>query len=140
MRPGIKTDLQVALYSYARYLDLESARICPNDVCGIISLYLITNTKFTDAVVKYAKCSGIKLLSWDYPKGDSLQAKIERNCVYPITVLTRLSSGQKQQLLQQGIILCSDIAKRPHLLQTLGLSGIKIDALLKEINALCGSR
>ena len=139
-RPGIKSDLQVAMYSYARYLDLESARICKGDTCGIISLYVITNTKFTQAAISYAACTGINLLSWDQPRGESLHTKIERYGVYPVTVLTHLSGGQKQQLLKDGIILCSDIAKNPHVLQSLGLRGTKIDAVLSEVLRLCGSK
>ncbi len=140
MRPGIKSDLQVAMYSYARYLDLESARICKEDVCGIISLAVITNTKFTQAAIKYAQCTGIELLSWDYPNKNSLHSKIERLGLYPITVLTRLSSGQKQQLLQSGIIVCGDIVKKPQTLQSIGLSSQKIDAVLREIRSLDGSK
>jgi hypothetical protein len=139
MRPGIKSDLQVAMYSYARYLDLESARICPQDTCGIISLYVITNTKFTTAATKYAQCTGIKLMSWDYPKGNSLHDKIEKYGVYPITVLTHLSTTQKQQLLQSGTIQCSDILAKPQIVQNLGLRGSKLDALLHEVHMLCGS-
>jgi ATP cone domain len=67
-RPGIKTDLQVAMYSYARLLDLKGASICQADVCGVTEFWLITNTKFTSAALDYANCVGIKLLSWDYPK------------------------------------------------------------------------
>ncbi len=140
MRPGIKSDLQVAMYSYARFLDLASTRVCNDDTCGIISLHVITNTKFTTAAVKYAECVGIKLLSWDQPHGDSLHAKIERYGVYPVTVLTQLSAGHKQQLLQTGTILCADIAKNPQVLQKLGLRGSKIDAVMHEVNNLCGSK
>ncbi len=138
--PGIKSDLQVAMYSYARYLDLASARICTEDVCGIISLSVITNTKFTQAAISYAKCSGIDLLSWDYPKNDSLHSKIEKHAVYPITALTYLNNAQKQQLLQRGVILCSEIPKNLRLVQKLGLSSQKIDAVLHEVDSLCGSK
>ncbi len=138
--PGIKSDLQVAMYSYARYLDLESARISKKDQRGIISLYLITNTKFTQAAEKYAECSGIKLLSWDYPKNNSLHDKIERLGTYPITVLTRLNTHQKQFLLSKGIILCSDISKNPTILHELGLSKQKFDAILHEAGSLCGKQ
>jgi hypothetical protein len=136
--PGIKSDLQVAMYSYARFLDLESARVCKDDVCGIVSTFIITNTKFTSAAVKYAECSGINLLSWNYPKDNSLQNKIERNGLYPITVLTNLSNSQKQSLLKAGIIVCSDIAKKPQTLHQLGLSKRKFDAVFNEATALCG--
>jgi len=139
-KPGIKSDLQVAMYSYARYLDLQSTRIGKHDENGVVSLYLITNTKFTTAAIKYAQCSGIKLLSWDYPKRDSLHDKIERLGTYPITVLTHLSTGQKQYLLQHGFILCSDISRNPSVLHELGLPKQKFDAVLHEASSLCGSK
>lgn len=138
--PGVKSDLQVAMYSYARYLDLQSTRIGRHDPHGVVSLYLITNTKFTHAAVKYAECSGIKLLSWDYPKHNSLHDKIERLGAYPITVLTHLSTNQKQYLLQHGTILCSDIAKNPSVLHELRLPKRKFDAVLYEASSLCGSK
>lgn len=139
MHPGVKSDLQVAMYSYARFLDLESARICKADVCGIISLSVITNTKFTKAAIDYAKCTGIGLLSWDYPRNESLHDKIQNLGIYPITVLTRLGSGHKQKLLDQGFILCSDIVHKPQILQNVGLTGRKADAVLAEVSSLCGS-
>ena len=137
-QPGIKTDLQVAMYSYARYLDIASTHICKSDTCGITSLSLITNTKFTQAAIKYAQCVGIDLLSWEFPKNNSLHTKIEKYRLYPLTVLTHLSAGQKQQLLESGLIICSDIAKKPQILQNLGMSNQKIDLVLKEIRSLCG--
>lgn len=139
-RPGIKSDLQVAMYSYARFLDLSSAQVCKDDVCGIISLYVITNTKFTEAAIKYAECSGIRLLSWNHPKGNSLQSKIESNKLYPVTVLTHLTTGQKQRLLEQGTILCKEIIAKPQLLSNLGLSNRKFDAVLSEAVSLCGAK
>jgi hypothetical protein len=136
MKPGIKSDLQVAMYSYARYLDLESARICKQDVCGIISLKVITNTKFTHAAIKYAQCTGVQLLSWDYPKKESLHEKIERLNLYPITALTRLTAGQKQQLLNAGTIVTTDILYKPRILESIGLTANKSDAVLREVEAL----
>ena len=139
-QPGVKSDLQVVLYSYARFLDLNAARICPGDVCGIISLYVITNTKFTTAATKYAECTGFNLLSWDYPKQNSLRERIERHGLYPVTALASLSLKHKQVLLQQGIILCSEIVEKPTVLQHIGLRGAKMDAVLHEARALCGSK
>lgn len=139
-QPGIKSDLQVAMYSYARFLDLRDEKICRGDQCGIISLSVITNTKFTDAAIKYASCTGVNLLSWDYPRGNSLHDMIERYGVYPITVLTRLSQSQKQALLAQGVIVCADILKNPQVLHGIGLSHPKIQAVLGEAGLLCGSK
>jgi len=138
--PGVKSDLQVALYSYARFLDLSAARICSEDVCGIISLYVITNTKFTSAATKYAACAGIKLLSWDYPKENSLHARIERHGLYPVTALTKLTARHKQELLQKGVILASELVGKPQILHSIGIRGSKIDAVLHEVGMLCASK
>jgi hypothetical protein len=139
-QPGIKSDLQVAMYSYARFLDIRDEKICKGDQCGIISLKVITNTKFTDAAVKYALCSGIDLLSWDYPRIGSLHTMIEQYGTYPITVLTKLAQNQKQSLLMTGTILCSDIIKNPGSLREIGLTNQKADAIIGEAHLLCGSK
>jgi hypothetical protein len=136
-QPGIKSDLQVALYSYARFLDLKDEKICKGDSCGIISLKVITNTKFTDAATKYATCAGIDLLSWDYPKNQSLHDLIETYKVYPVTVLTHLSTNQKQALMREGTILCSDILKTPERLQTARLAQNKSRDVIEEVSRLC---
>ncbi len=139
-QPGIKSDLQVAMYSYARFLDLKDSQICKDDQCGIVSLKVITNTKFTDTAVRYAQCAGIDLLSWDYPKKNSLHDMIEKYGTYPLTVITRLSNAQKQTLLSQGIILCSELLKNPQALRDLGIGNQKVDAILGETGLLCGSK
>ncbi len=136
-RPGIKSDIQVILYSYARYLDLQTQRICKGDTCGIISLSVITNTKFTQAAVDYAHCVGVGLLSWDQPRHGSLHELIEKHGVYPITVLTRLSGAQKQALLSQGIVLCTDLIAKQAALANLGLSRQKMTHTLDEVTNLC---
>jgi len=136
-RPGIKSDLQVALYSYARYLDLKSHPICREDVCGIDDLYIITNTKFTHAAVRYTECVGIKLLSWNYPKGNTLQHRIESAGLYPITTLSSLSNTQKATLLELGVILCRDLLKKPDMLKYVGITHIKAEKALEEAKKLC---
>ncbi len=139
-QPGIKSDLQVAMYSYARYLDVKDEKICKGDQCGIISLSVITNTKFTDAAINYASCAGIHLLSWDYPRGNSLHDLIERFKIYPITVLTKLGRKEIQTLLSEGVITCKELLLNPQKLTGLGLSKQKSDAVLQEIEYLCGSK
>ncbi len=138
-RPGIKSDLQVAMYSYARFLDLKSHPICKKDICGVDELHIITNTKFTKAAIDYAKCVGIKLLSWNYPEDDTLQNKIEKTGVYPITALTKLSNSYKTTLLESGIILCKDILAKPQILRRNGIKQNKVDAILEEATILCGN-
>lgn len=136
-RPGIKSDLQVAMYSYARFLDLQQQRICQEDVCGISEFWIITNTKFTSSAERYAGCVGLKLLSWDYPRHNNLHDRIQRAGVYPISVLHTINAKQINVLISNGVILCEDIVMRPAVLRHLHLSERRTQALLQEATALC---
>lgn len=135
-RPGIKTDLQVAMYSYARLLDLRENRICQEDICSIKEFWLITNTKFTSAVERYAECVGVNLLSWDYPRKNNLYDRLQRHRLYPITVLQHLTPSQTTILIDRGIIVCQDLIDSPHVLRHLHLSDRKQEAILAEAKAI----
>jgi hypothetical protein len=136
-RPGTKSDLQVAMYSFARLLDLQDQKICADDDCGIKEFWLITNTKFTTTAQRYAECVGIKLLSWDYPKHRNLHDRIEAAGVYPITVLPSLSTTQAATLIAHGVLLCSDMLSRPHVLRHLHVSSRKQESILAEAAGVC---
>lgn len=136
-RPSIKSDLQVAMYSYARLLDLTDVRICTEDHCGISEFWLITNTKFTTSAERYANCVGLKLLSWNYPRNNNLHDRIQRSGLYPITVLDNLSRAQSTALIERGAIVCRDLIEQEHLIRHLHLAPRKTEALLAEARALC---
>jgi hypothetical protein len=135
-RPGIKTDLQVAMYSYARLLDLRDNRICQQDICSIKEFWLVTNTKFTSAVERYAECVGLTLLSWDYPRNNNLHDRLQRHRLYPITVLQGLTPSQTAILIERGVIVCQDIIDNPHVLHHLHMSEPKQQSLLGEAKAI----
>jgi hypothetical protein len=128
--PGIKSDLQVVLYSFARLHDLRNAKVC------IKELHVVTNTKFTSAAEKYANCNGLKLLSWDQPKDNNLHDRIQRAGMYPITVLQSLSQSQKRALIDRGAIVCSDIVEKPHLLRHAHISQKRMDIVIDEAKKL----
>ena len=136
-RPGMKTDLQVAMYSYARLLDLENNKICAESICGIKEFWLITNTKFTLAAERYGECVGLKLLSWDYPRRDNLHDRIQRVGIYPITALQSLSMSQVSTLIEYNIIICKDLVDNPAILRHLHLSPRKHEAVIKEAYDIC---
>lgn len=135
-RPGIKTDLQVAMYSYARLLDLKNNRICQESICDIKEFWLVTNTKFTSAVRRYAECVGVKLLSWDYPKKDNLYDRLQRYRLYPITVLQHLTPSQATILIERDVIVCQDLLDNPQLLSFLHLTEEKQNNLIAEAKAI----
>lgn len=113
-QPGNRTDTQVALYTMARFEDLK-------DHYGFAKPWLVTNTKVTTDVIKYAMCSGMKIMGWSYPEGESLRDLIEKHKLHPITALTALTLSQQQQLLNQHIVLCKEIAENPAFLNELNL-------------------
>ncbi|MEZ4104547.1 MAG: ATP cone domain-containing protein [Candidatus Paceibacterota bacterium] len=137
-RPGIKTDLQVVMYSYARLLDLQEKSICNEAVCGIKEFWLVTNTKFTSTAERYGECVGVKMLSWDYPRRDNLHDRIQRAKIYPITVIQGLSMSQITTLISHDIIICSDLLKKPHILSSLHISSNKKERVMQEVEEICG--
>ncbi len=136
-RPGIKTDLQVAMYSYARLIDLQGVKICNESICSITDFWLITNTKFTSTAEKYGACVGLKLLSWDYPKNNNLHDRIQKARVYPISVLQSLSTSQITVLISHDVIICRDLLDKPHILNFLHLSATKQNRVLNEAKQVC---
>ncbi len=131
-RPGVKSDLQVVMYSYARFLDLKGIKTCPGDKAGVGEMYVVTNTKFTSTAERYAECNGLQLLSWVYPKGNNLHDRIQKAGLYPITVLQSISQSQKRALIERGAIVCRDIIKQPRLLRHLHISPKRTEAVLAE--------
>ena len=127
---GIKTDVHVALYTWARFEDVAKKH-------GFTHPLLITNTKVTTDVIAYAKCVGMDVISWDYPQGDSLREAVEAYGMFPITALVRLPNTYKQQLLEQGIVLCKDICADPSVITSLNLSDEEKKTILEESALLC---
>ena len=136
-RPGIKTDLQVAMYSYARLLDLKEVKVCDESICGVKEFWLITNTKFTSTAEQYGECVGLKMLSWDYPRRDNLHDRIQRARIYPITVIQSLTMAQIATLIGHEIIICSDLVEKREVLRNLHLSPEKQEIIIKEAISIC---
>ncbi|MFQ5661793.1 MAG: ATP cone domain-containing protein [Candidatus Paceibacteria bacterium] len=134
-RLGIRSDLKVALYVHSRFEDIRNGESTENQ---INEDWLITNTKFTKNAIKYAECVGLKLISWNYPKGADLHGLIEETGVQPVTALTTLSGVEKNRLLEQKVVLCKNIENNEEILHSLGLSKQKIEDVMTESQALCG--
>lgn len=96
---GVYTGLKESLYTHARFLDTVSYF---NDE------YLICNTKVSQQAKKYAKCIDQHILSWRYPPNNSLEKIIERNHLYPITILN-LHSGELESFSKHRIMLAKKL-------------------------------
>lgn len=99
---GIKTDVHVALYTYARFLDVK-------DNNNLNAPWIITNTKLTEDAVSYALCKDIRVVAWSFPGENNLQDLIEKSRLYPLTILRSLSRNQKTDFLARNVVLVSDI-------------------------------
>ena len=131
--PGGKTDIKDALYVHARYQDLAKTH---DDTSRVDEGWLVTNTRFTRNVIRYAQCSNLKLTAWDYPRGHGLSVMIESARVHPLTCLTTLSDGEKRRMMDKRIVLCSDI-RTESVLQEHGVRPNRIPDVLREAKYLC---
>jgi len=134
--PGFKTDLKTALYVKARLDDIAAHRKDTGAAGGMHGL-IVTNTKFTTQAAQYAACAGVELLGWEEPSGNTLQDKIEKAQLYPVTALTTLAHREKMALLGQKVVLCQDLPKDAEALRSAGVSGHKATRVLEEVGALC---
>lgn len=111
--PGTRSDIRDALYTYARFLDVEKAWV---QISGhrqhFHQAWLVTNTKVTSKVKEYAKCVGLGVISWDYPPQGSLRSLIEESGLLPVTCLTSLGQAEKRKLLEAGMVFCRDLMER----------------------------
>lgn len=127
---GVKTDVHVAMYTYARFQDTREQNNF-NDVL------LVTNTKATIDAISYADCAGMKIISWSHPDGGSLRDLVEKYSLHPITALTSLSLDQKQELLRRGIVLCKDICQNQDTLTLLRISLEQKQQIYEEALVVC---
>jgi hypothetical protein len=133
---GVKSDLKVALYVQAALEDLQKYR-AERGERKIDEYWLITNTKFTKSAMAYASCKGIKVVSWTYPRYGNLQDLIEQAKIHPITCLTSLTRGDKEGLMEKGVVLCKSIEENRKALSAAGITGPKLERVLEEGRNLC---
>lgn len=134
--PGIKSDLKVVLYIKARWDDLMGGIFNFGKERKLDEGWLVTNTKFSESAIKYAKCRNMKLVGWNYPERDNLQDLIEEAHLHPITCLNSITPSDEKRLMEVGIVLCKQARDNQDILKQTGLSDEKITKMLAEINLI----
>lgn len=129
-RPGTKSDLQVVLYTKARFEDLKKKH-------SFTDVMLVTNTKITVDALAYSDCQSLKIMSWEHPEGESLRELIEKHKLFPITSLSFLSMPQKQELLAKNIVLVKEICENPDIINQISIPINKRDEILDEAKRVC---
>ncbi|MDD2256918.1 MAG: hypothetical protein PHI57_07410, partial [Bacteroidales bacterium] len=140
-RTGKNANVQVPLYIRSRVNDLiDKRRQSTRWDAFQFEGWIATNTRFTLDAISYGVCSGLNLLSWDYPEGNSLREIVDRERIFPITVLTKLTQADKQKLMEMGIVICRQLSEKKHLLDEMGWDERKRKRVLKEAQVLCTAR
>ena len=97
------TGLDVPMRQWARLDDIvagyrEKRKNSINATCA----WVVTNTKYSMHACRYAGCRRVKLIGWNYPRGDGLNEIIEKHRAYPLT-MTGLSRADRENLVANRI-------------------------------------
>ena len=135
---GFKSDVQTVLYMKARFDDIKARwdQVHEGRDQHLHKLWIVTNTQFTSQAVAYAHCVGIELMSWRHPRGRSLAELIDRTGLHPVTAITHLNRRQKDFLVNNGVVLCREIAQKQDIVRKAGIHGHKFDQILAEARAI----
>ncbi len=102
-----------ALTNYARFLDILNgshfrAKKYKNSA---IKTMMVTNTKFTNRALDYLYCMKVNFLGWKCPPKEGLEYLIEKEKLYPITILPSLKGRLKEIFVSEKIMLAKDALK-----------------------------
>ena len=134
---GNKCDVKVPLYIHSRFQDIWANSSKRNKEDQPNEGWVVTNTRFTKDALRYGTCAQLHLVSWDYPKNNSLKDRIDRLGLYPITVSTLLSNREKHFLLSRDVVLCRELLNDKFYLDHLGVSNERKRKIIDEISMLC---
>jgi hypothetical protein len=135
---GLNCNVKIPLYINSRYQDVKTNWDSnAKKERELLQGWVVTNTRFTRDALVYGNCTGLYLLSWDYPKDNGLKDRIDRLGLYPITVSTLLSKREKQFLLSRDVVLCRELIGDVFYLDHLGISDIRKEKIIHEIKQLC---
>lgn len=132
-----KSSIQSALYVQARFQDLANNLSGPEADLHPVS-YVVTNTRFTSEALAYGQCIGMVLVGWDAPRNGSLKQWIDESGFHPLTCLSGLSRAEKRNLLDRGVVLCSELSAP--LLKKAGVPEKKHAKVLAECASIVEAR
>lgn len=134
---GIKTDVKVALYVKARFLDLsDRVNRSTEPEIPFDGVWLMTNTQLTTDAIQYGTCAGMHMLAWGYPEEGNIAQLIETLGLHPITSITYLTAHQKRYLLERNILFARDLIGRVDLYKELNIDESMVGAIEAECHAL----
>lgn len=137
---GIKTHVDVVMYADARLIDVVKNESEKNQKTFEYGMWVVTNTKFTDAAIQYARCRGIRLTGWNHPRGESLEDIIADKKLYPVTILPSLPKLLLPVLAKKNCILVQDLImyEAKDLIREFGVTKEVAEKLIQEISGIVG--
>jgi hypothetical protein len=137
-RKEFLSDVKVPMYILSRFNDLKEKKhnLFTKDEF-ISKCWIVTNNRFSKDAIDFSICTGIHLLSWDFPIKNNIRHKIDNHKLYPITCLTTLTLAEKEKLLLLNILLVGEISNEKSCLDKINLSAIRKKNILKEVFELC---
>ncbi|MBI0398094.1 restriction endonuclease [Cyclobacterium marinum] len=137
-RQGYKCNVKIPLYIKSRFEDVKKQWEKRTEHSKKFHQgWVVTNTRFTKDAIQYGECSGLVLISWDYPKNESLNDRINLYGLHPVTCLTSLTKAEKQKLIDKMIVLCKELCEKPQLLEEIGISQTRVKKIIKEGKEIC---
>lgn len=136
---GVKTDVTVVMYSFARFLDIKETEEKKENVPFSHQAWIITNTKFTTKAISYGACKGLKMTGWHYPAKESLESLIEEKMLYPVTVIPSLDRFGREQFAKAGVMFAKDVAlfQPAEMQRKFGISSLVANKIREEARILC---
>jgi len=139
-KQGNSVGIQVPLYVHSRVNDIvEKLKQQKENQSVSFSAQIFTNGRFSSDSIEYSKQKGIQLMGWDFPGGSALKDLIEKEKIFPITILTKLNKAEKKALMEDGIVTCDQLFRQASILERMGMSARKKNLVVKELKALSGA-
>ncbi|MDD3723086.1 MAG: restriction endonuclease [Lutibacter sp.] len=138
--PKTVCDVKIPLYINSRFLDVQKKWNSSEKRTHLKQGWLVTNTRFTEDAINYAKSVDLTLFSWDYPKNNGISKNIDEFGLYPITALTSLKKNEKTELIKNNIILVKEIIEKPEILKDLNFTYQESLTIIEEAEKLYNTK
>lgn len=137
---GGKTHIDTIMYADARLIDIASANLDGSKKDANYQMVVMTNTKFTEKAIQYARCRRMRLIGWNYPGRDNLAEMVVSKKLYPITVLPSVSNFERERFAKSQMILVRDILPygTTQLINDIGIPPQIAEKIMLEASQLVG--
>lgn len=139
-RKGIRSGAKDALYTWARFQDIQKRmEEVEKPETNSHEGWLVTNTKVSSDVRKYAQCVGLRVVSWRYPKNGGLEKLIEDKGLYPVTIIPSLNHRELERLSFHKTIFALDLLtfSPEEISKISGMKKGKAQKVIDEIKSIC---